>query len=50
MVAAGPIVFDGSGENPNAAPAVLQIVGAKPVVVWPTAAAERPYVLAAPKP
>jgi len=49
MVSAGPIVFDANGENPNAAPAVLQIFGGKPAVVWPKSAAERPYVLAASK-
>ena len=47
MVAAGPVVFDATGENPNTSPAVLQIFGGRPTVVWPRAAAERPYVLAA---
>jgi branched-chain amino acid transport system substrate-binding protein len=46
MVAAGPIVFDATGENPNATPAVLQIFGGRPTVIWPRAAAERPYLLA----
>ena len=41
MVAAGPVVFDGTGDNPNAAPALLQILGGRPVVVWPKTAAER---------
>jgi len=41
MVSAGPIVFDGTGDNPNAAPALLQIVGGRPIVVWPKTAAER---------
>jgi branched-chain amino acid transport system substrate-binding protein len=45
MVAAGPVVFDASGENPNASPAVLQIFGGRPSVVWPRAAAERAYGL-----
>jgi branched-chain amino acid transport system substrate-binding protein len=45
MVAAGPVTFDATGENPNATPALLQIVGGRPVVVWPRAAAERPYDL-----
>jgi branched-chain amino acid transport system substrate-binding protein len=49
MVSAGPIVFDANGENPNAAPAIVQIFGGKPVVVWPRSAAERPYVLAGAK-
>jgi branched-chain amino acid transport system substrate-binding protein len=42
MVSAGPVMFDGTGDNPNAAPALLQILGGRPVVVWPKAAAERP--------
>lgn len=50
MIAAGPIVFDEGGENPNAAPAVLQIFGGRPAVVWPKHAAERPYTLPASKP
>jgi branched-chain amino acid transport system substrate-binding protein len=45
MVAAGPVIFDASGENPNVTPAVLQIFGGRPVVVWPRAAAERPYII-----
>ena len=50
MVAAGPVAFDATGENPNASPAMLQIFGGRPTVVWPRAAAERPYALLAPKP
>jgi branched-chain amino acid transport system substrate-binding protein len=50
MVAAGPVVFDATGENPNASPAVLQIFGGRPTVVWPRGAAERPYALLAPTP
>jgi branched-chain amino acid transport system substrate-binding protein len=42
MVSAGPVVFDGTGDNPNAAPALLQILAGRPVVVWPQSAAERP--------
>ena len=45
MVSAGPIMFDATGENPNASPAVLQIFGGRPAVIWPRAAADRPYVL-----
>jgi branched-chain amino acid transport system substrate-binding protein len=48
MVAAGPVTFDATGENPNASPAVLQVFGGRPTVVWPADAAERAYVLAAP--
>ncbi|MBM3218276.1 MAG: hypothetical protein FJZ38_06245 [Candidatus Rokubacteria bacterium] len=47
MVSAGPIVFDATGENPNASPAVLQILGGRPAVIWPRTAAERAYVLGA---
>jgi branched-chain amino acid transport system substrate-binding protein len=46
MVAAGPVTFDASGENPNVSPALLQIFAGRPTVVWPRAAAERPYALA----
>jgi len=49
MVSGGPIVFDERGDNPNAAPALLQIFGGKPIVVWPRGAAERPYALSADK-
>jgi len=47
MVAAGPVSFDASGENPNVSPAVLQIFGDRPTVVWPRAAAERAYIIPA---
>lgn len=50
MVSAGPIVFDAAGENPNVAPAVLQIFGGRPLVVWPRAAAERRFALGPAKP
>ena len=46
MVASGPISFDAAGDNPNAVPALLQIAGGRPLVVWPRDAAERPYALA----
>lgn len=45
MVAGGPIIFDAAGENPNAVPAMLQIFGGRPAVVWPRDAAERAYAL-----
>jgi len=50
MVSAGPIVFDDQGNNPNAAPALLQIFGGRPSVVWPKPAAARPYALLATTP
>jgi branched-chain amino acid transport system substrate-binding protein len=45
MVAAGPVEFDAHGENPNAAPALVQIAAGRPAVVWPRDAAERTYTL-----
>ena len=45
MVAAGPVEFNAHGENPNAAPALVQIVAGRPTVVWPRDAAERTYTL-----
>jgi branched-chain amino acid transport system substrate-binding protein len=41
MVAAGPVIFNDTGDNPNAAPAMVQILGQRPWVVWPKALAER---------
>src|SRR2546422_1750115 len=38
-VAAGPVVFNEIGDNPNASTAMIQILGQKPVVVWPRDAA-----------
>jgi branched-chain amino acid transport system substrate-binding protein len=49
MVAAGPIVFNEIGDNPNASTAVIQVLGQKPVVVWPREAAEQKYVFPRPK-
>jgi branched-chain amino acid transport system substrate-binding protein len=41
MVAAGPVVFNDTGDNPNASPAMIQVLGQRPWVVWPRALAER---------
>lgn len=41
MVTAGPVVFNETGDNPNAAPAMIQVLGRRPWVVWPKALAER---------
>ncbi len=49
MVAAGPIVFNEVGDNPNASTAMIQILGQKPVVVWPREAAEQKYVFPRPR-
>ncbi len=49
MVSGGPITFNEVGDNPNAAPAMIQILGQKPVVVWPRDAAAQKYVFPKPK-
>jgi ABC-type branched-subunit amino acid transport system substrate-binding protein len=49
MVSSGPIVFNEIGDNPNAATAMIQILGQKPVVVWPKDAAVQKFVLPRPK-
>jgi len=35
MVSTGPIMFNEIGDNPNASPAMIQVLKQKPVVVWP---------------
>jgi branched-chain amino acid transport system substrate-binding protein len=49
MVSAGPVVFNETGDNPNATSAMIQILGQKPVVVWPRDAAEQKLVFPRPK-
>jgi branched-chain amino acid transport system substrate-binding protein len=49
MVASGPVLFNEIGDNPNATPAMIQILGQKPVVVWPKDAAEKKLVFPRPK-
>ncbi|HEU5322613.1 MAG TPA: ABC transporter substrate-binding protein [Methylomirabilota bacterium] len=49
MVSTGPVVFNEIGDNPNAAPAMIQILGQKPVVVWPKALAAQKFVFPRPK-
>jgi branched-chain amino acid transport system substrate-binding protein len=44
MVAGGPVTFNEIGDNPNASTAMIQILGGKPVVVWPKDAAAQKYV------
>ena len=46
---AGPVVFNETGDNPNASTAMIQILGQKPVVVWPAEAAVEKVVLPRPK-
>ena len=47
-VAAGPVVFNEIGDNPNASTAMIQILGQKPVVVWPKDAAVQKFVFPRP--
>ncbi len=42
-VSAGPITFNEIGDNPNASSAMIQILGQKPVVVWPRESAEQKF-------
>jgi branched-chain amino acid transport system substrate-binding protein len=49
MVAGGPVVFNEVGDNPNASTAMIQILGQRPVVVWPEDAAEEKFVFPRPK-
>jgi len=45
----GPIVFNELGDNPNAIPTMIQILGQKPVAVWPKEAAVQKLVFPRPK-
>jgi ABC-type branched-subunit amino acid transport system substrate-binding protein len=45
----GPIVFNELGDNPNAIPTMIQILGQKPVAVWPREAAVQKLVFPRPK-
>jgi branched-chain amino acid transport system substrate-binding protein len=49
MVSTGPVVFNELGDNPNAATAMIQILGQKPVVVWPKDVALQKFVFPRPK-
>lgn len=49
MVAAGPVVFNEIGDNPNASTAMIQILKQRPVVVWPREAALQKLVFPRPK-
>jgi branched-chain amino acid transport system substrate-binding protein len=48
-VSTGPIVFNETGDNPNASTAMLQVLGQKPQVVWPKDVAEQRFVFPRPK-
>jgi branched-chain amino acid transport system substrate-binding protein len=45
----GPVVFNEVGDNPNAIPTMIQILGGKPVAVWPREAALQKFVFPRPK-
>ncbi|MBI1847909.1 MAG: ABC transporter substrate-binding protein [Candidatus Rokubacteria bacterium] len=49
MVSTGPVIFNELGDNPNAAPAMVQILGSRPVVVWPRDLAQQKFVFPRPK-
>ncbi|MBI2217439.1 MAG: ABC transporter substrate-binding protein [Candidatus Rokubacteria bacterium] len=49
MVYGGPVIFNDLGDNPNAIPAMIQILGQKPLVVWPKDAAQEKLVFPRPK-
>jgi branched-chain amino acid transport system substrate-binding protein len=49
MVYGGPIVFNELGDNPNAITTMIQILGQKPVAVWPREAALQKFVFPRPK-
>jgi branched-chain amino acid transport system substrate-binding protein len=48
-VSSGPVIFNDTGDNPNASTAMLQILGQKPRVVWPRDAAEQRFVFPRPR-
>ncbi len=45
----GPIAFNEVGDNPNAIPTMIQVLGQKPVAVWPKDAAVQKFVFPRPK-
>ena len=49
MQYAGPVVFNELGDNPNAVTTMIQILGQKPVAVWPREAALQKFVFPRPK-
>ena len=44
----GPVVFNEIGDNPNAITTMIQILGQKPVAVWPREAAVQKFVFPRP--
>ena len=49
MQYAGPVVFNEIGDNPNAVTTMIQVLGQKPVAVWPKEAALQKFVFPRPK-
>jgi branched-chain amino acid transport system substrate-binding protein len=49
MQYAGPVVFNDVGDNPNAVTTMIQVLGQKPVAVWPRDAALQKFVFPRPK-
>ena len=49
MQYAGPVTFNDVGDNPNAVTTMIQILGGKPVAVWPREAAVQKFVFPRPK-
>ena len=49
MLYAGPVVFNEIGDNPNAVTTMVQILGQKPVAVWPKEVALQKFVVPRPK-
>jgi branched-chain amino acid transport system substrate-binding protein len=49
MQYAGPVVFNEIGDNPNAVTTMVQILGQKPVAIWPKEAALQKFVFPRPK-
>jgi branched-chain amino acid transport system substrate-binding protein len=49
MQYAGPVLFNELGDNPNAVTTMIQILGQKPVAVWPREAALQKFVFPRPK-
>ena len=47
--ASSTIVFNETGDNPNASTAMLQVLGQKTRVVWPKDVAEQRFVFPRPK-
>jgi branched-chain amino acid transport system substrate-binding protein len=45
----GPIVFNEVGDNPNAIPTMIQVLGGRPVAVWPKEAALQKLVFPRPR-